>query len=152
MVTMHAEWKFRAETTIRLQGCTPWSVCKSKNTMSNMLLFCRVSATPSLLNRSRDLIGQHYSGHSSYQPTSMVIVTWDSVGHYNSSTNLTNTFQAVLVTNGINSFVIFHYSELQWVESTPRNMPNDIPRYAYDMHEGWFLILPMQSNSRVCHQ
>lgn len=59
----------------------------------------------------------------------MVIATWDDVGHYNSSTDLTNTFQAVLATDGTSSFVMFLYSEIQWTIPDPKPPASYSVRY-----------------------
>lgn len=80
----------------------------------------RVSVDPVLLERSKILIRKHYNASVNFEPQQLLIVTWERVGHYNSGSDLTNTFQTVLVTDGIHSFVIFQYSELQWIESEPK--------------------------------
>lgn len=141
------------EIVAAIQACPSWCTWVLYD-VDVLIHACRVSISSSLLVRSRDLIRQHYSNYSSYNPTLLVIVTWDSVGHYNFSTDLTNTFQAVLVTDGSASFVMFLYSELQWVQSMPKNSPTDIPRYqAFDYHSLNFIsCFAMQSNSRICWQ
>lgn len=65
-----------------------------------------------------------YPGLDDYVPTLLVIATWANVGHYNSSTDLTNSFQTVLITDGVNSFVMFLYSEIQWIEPDPKPPAN----------------------------
>ena len=89
------------------------------------VLFLRTTEDALLLNRSCEMIGQHYNDDD-FKPTLLMIATWVDVGYYNSSKDLTNTFQTVLVTDGVNSFVIFLYSELQWAESDSKS--SDIPR------------------------
>lgn len=94
------------------------------------LLSLRVSSAPSLLDRCGAQIRQHYNNHQGFQPNMLVIVTWEDVGHYNSSSEFTNTFQAVLATNGFNSFAIFQYAELQWIRSESRDLLSTTPRYS----------------------
>ena len=48
--------------------------------------------------------------------TSAFVATWDHVGYFSSHTDKLNTFQVVLTTDGVQSFVIFHYLDngMQW--------------------------------------
>ena len=74
-------------------------------------------------------MASHYPGFSTYQPTLLMIATWVDVGYYNSSKDLTNTFQTVLVTDGVNSFVIFLYFKLQWTQPDPKPPADYSVRY-----------------------
>jgi hypothetical protein len=51
-----------------------------------------------------------------FAATSAFVATWDHVGYFASHIDKLNTFQVVLTTNGIQSFVIFHYLDngMQW--------------------------------------
>jgi len=51
-----------------------------------------------------------------FAATSAFVATWDHVGYYSSNVDKLNTFQVVLTTNGVQSFVIFHYLDngMQW--------------------------------------
>jgi hypothetical protein len=53
------------------------------------------------------IITQAFGG--SFSAISAFVATWDHVGYFESHTDLLNTFQLVLVTDGVQSFVIFHY-------------------------------------------
>lgn len=66
------------------------------------------------------MIREHYNASQSFEPSLLVIATWDSVGHYKSASEWTNTFQTLLVTDGLQSFVIFQYADLQWMQSEPK--------------------------------
>lgn len=53
-----------------------------------------------------------------FTPTLAFIATWVGVPAYDGRfRNLTNTFQAVLATNGNQSFVGFVYNDIQWGEN-----------------------------------
>uniref|UniRef100_A0A914PZL8 VWFA domain-containing protein n=1 Tax=Panagrolaimus davidi TaxID=227884 RepID=A0A914PZL8_9BILA len=54
------------------------------------------------------------------------IVTWYNVTFYRDepSRQIRNSFQAVLTTNGENSFVIFYYNKIQWTTGTASNGNN----------------------------
>lgn len=45
----------------------------------------------------------------SFAASSAFVSTWDAVGYYGSHTDLVNTFQLVLTTDGVDSFAIFNY-------------------------------------------
>lgn len=62
-----------------------------------------------LLNTIGDNIRQRYC--SNYEPTLMVIATWVNVSHSKAESN--STFQTLLITNGISSYVKLLYSELE---------------------------------------
>ena len=53
------------------------------------------------------IINQAFDG--SFRATSAFVATWDHVGYFSANTDLRNTFQVVLATDGVQSFVIFHY-------------------------------------------
>ncbi len=89
----------------------------------------RNTSNATLLNMSREIIELYFPDIGDYEPTLLVIATWDNVGHYDSSMEETNTFQTLLITNGINSFVIFLYSELQWTVPDPKPPDNNTVRY-----------------------
>ena len=45
----------------------------------------------------------------------MVIATWYRVGYFKEKNDKVNTFQCVITTDGVQSFAIFLYNEIQWV-------------------------------------
>jgi len=51
-----------------------------------------------------------------FAATSAFVATWDHVGYFSSNVDKLNTFQVVLTTDGVQSFVIFHYLDngMQW--------------------------------------
>ncbi|XP_071480508.1 uncharacterized protein [Diadema antillarum] len=52
----------------------------------------------------------------------LYIATWDRVAFYGTSKpSITNTFQAVLVTDGRYSFAIFNYGDINWTTGTASN-------------------------------
>ena len=100
--------------------------------MNVILIFfkmCRIATNSTLLETTRQQIEQFYPDLSEYMPTLLIIATWDNVGHYNSSTEQTNTFQVLLITDGEKSFVMFLYSELQWTQPDPKPPNNYSIRY-----------------------
>lgn len=70
-----------------------------------------------LLDRASAEIRSYFLQQRRFTATWMFIATWYNVGYYGASRdgkNKRNTFQAVLITNEIHSFVIFNYKKIQW--------------------------------------
>lgn len=51
-----------------------------------------------------------------FYPSSVFVCTWDQVSAYGSvyEGNRSNTFQVILMTNEVNSYVLFIYKDIQW--------------------------------------
>ena len=60
------------------------------------------------------IVNQAFGG--AFTATSAFVATWDHVGYFSSHIDKLNTFQVVLTTDGVQSFVIFHYLDngMQW--------------------------------------
>ncbi|XP_048583031.1 protein mesh isoform X2 [Nematostella vectensis] len=79
------------------------------------------TANQALLNRASDDVKIAFPGQKRFIAHWLYIVTWDHVAFYGSTgvnRNKTNTFQAILTTNGRHSFAIFHYNEIEWTTGT----------------------------------
>jgi hypothetical protein len=64
-------------------------------------------------------IHKSYPSFINFKPLYALVVTWYNMKPAESklSKNKNNTFQAVLATNGLYSFVIFNYGKLNWPDS-----------------------------------
>jgi len=96
-----------------------WSAVHTEN---GGHVYYRETLNPSLISRAEDEVKQGFPG-GDLSFKSVFIVTWDRVAHYRLSSScpddgLRNTFQAILATDGIKSFVIFYYNELTWTTFT----------------------------------
>ncbi|KAK7103484.1 nidogen-like [Littorina saxatilis] len=82
-------------------------------------VFYRETQDENLLQRAAADVQSHFSGKGGFRPQALFIVTWDSVGYYDRQVDRLNTFQLVLVTDGVSSFAFFHYLDdsMQWVRS-----------------------------------
>ncbi|XP_073243989.1 sushi domain-containing protein 2-like [Porites lutea] len=81
----------------------------------------RESTDTALLQRATKDIRRAFVRHQKFTATWIFIATWDRVAFYGASglmQNKANTFQAVLVTNGRHSFVIFNYNRIMWTTGT----------------------------------
>jgi hypothetical protein len=76
-------------------------------------VFYRDEVRESILTNISAEIRQAFPQFPNYKASWSFIVTWDMVPPY-SCGSPTNTFQAVLVTNGRYSFTIFNYESLTW--------------------------------------
>uniref|UniRef100_A0A8D2MX47 Alpha-tectorin n=1 Tax=Zonotrichia albicollis TaxID=44394 RepID=A0A8D2MX47_ZONAL len=82
-------------------------------------IFYRESTEPELLLRASRDIRRHFRDMASFSARWLFIVTWEEVTFYGgSSTTPVNTFQAVLITDGVSSFALFNYHEISWTTGT----------------------------------
>ncbi|XP_072740487.1 alpha-tectorin [Ciconia boyciana] len=82
-------------------------------------IYYRESTDPRLLRRASKDIHKHFKDMSSFSAIWIFIVTWEEVTFYGgSSTTPVNTFQAVLITDGVSSFALFNYHEISWTTGT----------------------------------
>ncbi|XP_065916878.1 uncharacterized protein [Dysidea avara] len=79
-------------------------------------VFYRQTTDPSLLARATSEIRAAFSNSQNVTITDLLIATWDNVGYYYRKSDKTNTFQCVLATSGVESFVIFLYADgrIEW--------------------------------------
>lgn len=58
-----------------------------------------------------------------FVPLTVVTVTWDQVGYFSMKIDKVNTFQCILATNGISSYVLFLYPNkgIKWYQADDRN-------------------------------
>ncbi|XP_018565224.1 nidogen-2 [Anoplophora glabripennis] len=75
---------------------------------------------PSLLQRATENVHEAYINSADFQATSLFIVTWDGVGYYKEGEDKVNTYQVVIITDGVETYVEFLYPEngLQWIQGT----------------------------------
>ncbi|XP_065894648.1 sushi, nidogen and EGF-like domain-containing protein 1 [Dysidea avara] len=77
-------------------------------------VFYRQTTNSSLLARATSEIRTAFQNNITI--TNLVIATWDAVGYFEINDDKTNSFQCVLATNGVESFVIFLYAHgrIEW--------------------------------------
>ncbi|UJR12549.1 hypothetical protein I4U23_016725 [Adineta vaga] len=77
-------------------------------------IFYRQIIDPSTLGEIDRMIVNGFPGQIAHRSIWAFVVTWDRVPGYGLSVSFRNTFQAIVTTNGINSFAIYNYEQLQW--------------------------------------
>ncbi|XP_065894428.1 protein mesh-like isoform X2 [Dysidea avara] len=83
-------------------------------------IFFKVTSNASQLLRANVVIQRatvQGRGLLRFNPRWMLIATWFNVGYFSTQTDKTNTFQALLVTDGRHSFVVFNYLDdgINWI-------------------------------------
>ncbi|XP_078360279.1 protein mesh-like [Oculina patagonica] len=84
-------------------------------------VFYRETTDPNLLQQATDDVTAAFVDQRKFKATWLLIATWYEVAFFGASgdyTNNRNTFQAVLITNGRHSFVIFNYNKITWTTGT----------------------------------
>nr|XP_034303984.1 protein mesh isoform X2 [Crassostrea gigas] len=74
-----------------------------------------------LLDRATKEVTNNYPEFFRFKASWVFIATWDRVAFYGCAgvgCSKTNTFQAVLITNGQHSFTIYNYEDIQWTTGT----------------------------------
>ncbi|GFO27398.1 nidogen-1, partial [Plakobranchus ocellatus] len=95
----------------------------------------------------------YFSRFGDYMPTGLFIVTWDRVGYFSAQVDKLNTFQLVLMTDGVNSFALFHYytKGQSWTVSQGKYAPGYLdtpPQAGFDGGRGGLsFILPGSGNT-----
>ncbi|XP_038073805.1 sushi domain-containing protein 2-like [Patiria miniata] len=82
----------------------------------------RVPQSDQLFSQADSVVRGTFVDQSRFSATWMFIATWNKVPFFgaigHNALNITNTFQAVLVTNGRHSYAIFNYEEIKWTTGT----------------------------------
>ncbi|XP_035428134.1 sushi, nidogen and EGF-like domain-containing protein 1 [Cygnus atratus] len=78
-------------------------------------VFYRQTRSPELLARlTRELAPAVSPPEQVPQPTWAFVATWDRVSFFGAASDKVNTFQAVLATDGVTSFIMLNYGDIQW--------------------------------------
>ncbi|XP_041370957.1 sushi domain-containing protein 2-like [Gigantopelta aegis] len=81
-------------------------------------VYYRESEDPVILAKATNEITQYFHSLRRFKAAWVFIATWDNVGFYGATDKTgkskRNTFQAVLITDSVRSFVIFNYNKIEW--------------------------------------
>nr|XP_020648218.1 alpha-tectorin [Pogona vitticeps] len=82
-------------------------------------IYYREATDPASLSKISKDIRKYFKNLPSFTAVSVFVATWEEVTFYGgSSTTPVNTFQALLITDGTNSFAMFNYEEINWTTGT----------------------------------
>ncbi|XP_062572621.1 LOW QUALITY PROTEIN: protein mesh-like, partial [Saccostrea cucullata] len=90
------------------------------NTINGGTVWYRETVNSTLLNRASEEVRAYFPRFFRFRASWIFIVTWDQVAYHgcDSSCSKTNTFQAVLITNGQYSFTLYNYEQIEWTTGT----------------------------------
>ncbi|XP_078360280.1 dendrite extension defective protein 1-like [Oculina patagonica] len=91
------------------------------NTGNGGDVFYRQTTDLKLLQKATDDVKANFLDHHNFKATWLFIATWYEVAFHGASgeyTSKRNNFQAVLITDGSHSFVIFNYIKITWTTGT----------------------------------
>ena len=75
-------------------------------------IYYRESSSATDLNQAKGEVLKAYSNLTTFSPSRAYIITWDRVAAYGASSSATNTFQAVISTDGVVTFLNFNFGSL----------------------------------------
>ncbi|XP_071806166.1 sushi domain-containing protein 2-like [Asterias amurensis] len=79
-------------------------------------IYYRETTDSAELERAVGKVRQYFVRNSEFQPSSLLIVTWDKVGFFGSAApSVVNTFQCVVVSDTVSTFVFFLYQNITWI-------------------------------------
>lgn len=80
----------------------------------------RETQEPQILTRANHVIQEHFSSARDFQARSVFIATWNKVGYHDSGSDKLNTFQAIIASDGEDSYVEFIYPKdgIEWIQGT----------------------------------
>eukprot|EP00063_Salmo_salar_P017752 XP_013992587.1 PREDICTED: alpha-tectorin-like [Salmo salar] len=82
-------------------------------------VYYRESTDPELLERATQDIRKYFKNMPTFTATWIFITTWHQVTFYGGSqTTPVNTFQVVLISDGLSCFSMFNYGEINWSTGT----------------------------------
>uniref|UniRef100_A0AAY5JW14 Tectorin alpha n=1 Tax=Esox lucius TaxID=8010 RepID=A0AAY5JW14_ESOLU len=82
-------------------------------------VYYRESTDPEVLERASQDIRKYFKNLPTFTATSVFIATWHQVTFYGGSqTTPVNTFQVVLISDGLSCFSMFNYGEINWSTGT----------------------------------
>nr|XP_023027888.1 nidogen-2-like [Leptinotarsa decemlineata] len=108
---------------------------------------------PDLLRRATENIHDSFLHYSNFQATNLLIVTWEGVGYFNRGSDKANTYQVVISSDGMETFVEFLYPEdgIQWIQGTgdESGLPDARAQAGIISPEGDIFSLPGSGTEQV---
>ncbi|PIN93178.1 hypothetical protein AB205_0035040 [Aquarana catesbeiana] len=99
-------------------------------------IYYRQSTDPSLLSRATSDVRTYFHGVN-FTSRWVLVATWHRVAYYGSSTNKVNTFQAVLTTDGNQTFLLYNYADIQWPSTQGNGSYYDGPLALAGLNSGY---------------
>ncbi|WAR19053.1 NDG-like protein [Mya arenaria] len=118
-------------------------------------VFYRETNEEALLQRAGADVQGHFSQFPDFEPLGLFIATWDKVLPHKPESALTNTFQIVIASDELNSFVIFNYLDegVMWTKSVGKwaeyNRPDPPAQAGFDSGSSLSYTLPKSGEPQV---
>ena len=77
-------------------------------------IFYRRDTDPNSINLANQAVRSLFPEFPEFDASLLFVATWDRVARFGEFTGLANTFQAVIASDGTNSFVRFTYGNIEW--------------------------------------
>ena len=78
-------------------------------------IYYRQDFSLSIADEVQREVHRQYPDVGFFHPSLVFVATWDRVAAFDSSfSGLNNTFQVVIASDGVRTFVTFHYGDIQW--------------------------------------
>ena len=85
------------------------------NIIRNGDIYYRQEYSLSIADQVQREIHRQYPDIGFFYPSLVFVATWDRVAAFSSLyTGLNNTFQTIIASDGMRTFVTFHYGDIQW--------------------------------------
>jgi autotransporter-associated beta strand protein len=113
-----------------------WADVDTRNALSGLVWY-RTTQDTATLNTIGQTIHNSFLGTSSFAPTYAEIVTWDHVGYFSSLADKLNTFQLLIVSDGIQTYGLFEYPQggINWTQGSA-NPPGTYASVGFDAGDG----------------
>ncbi|MCX6855567.1 MAG: cadherin-like beta sandwich domain-containing protein [Verrucomicrobia bacterium] len=113
-----------------------WADVDTRHSSSGRVWY-RVAQDSSTLSTIATTVANSFPSHRGFTPTFAQIVTWDQVGYYSQKVDKLNTFQLVVASHGVESYVLFYYPQngINWLLGD-LNTPTQLPSVGYDAGDG----------------
>jgi len=100
-----------------------------------------------VFSKASQYVREYFPGERSFNPTMVITGTWYRVGAFSQQTSATNTFQIVLATDELRSFVFLLYNQIQWAGSSTNGISGQA---GFNAGDGIvFEMLPHSRTSRI---
>lgn len=93
---------------------------------SGTLSYRVTTSEPDLFSTVDDLVHQAFAKEAAFASRHVTVATWNEVGYYDTASDLLNTFQCVMASDGQNLFVFFLYADIQWIRNAAEIPPAQV--------------------------
>nr|XP_027194219.1 nidogen-2-like [Dermatophagoides pteronyssinus] len=116
-------------------------------------VYYRETKESSLLDRSTNDVQRYFNDGKNFRTQSLFITTWDNVGRFEKLSDLGNTVQLVIASNGTDSYAFIMYPEdgIQWLtgHDNIEYLQHAMTQVGFMSNEGRYYIMPGSGTEQV---